>query len=161
MAAAFLLDNAIDVERFDLADRACTELLDFNQKLGEMNGIASAQSKQKGLAKIETAYNDAGDAFNLLQTQPTDPTANNGVGRFRCFVKNDWSKGLPMLARSGNELMVHVAKRDLASPEEPSSQVALADEWWNLADNEKDDVKAAIQLRAAYWYQRRRLSCRD
>jgi len=153
-AAASLLEDAINGERFDLADRACDKMLEFNQKLGDSNGITRAQSRQRGLAKIETAFKELAGALTLLQTQPTDSAANNSVGRFRCFIKNDWVKGLPMLARSGNEALVRISKEDLGNPEEPSSQVALADDWWNFADDEKDDAKAAIQIRAAYWYQK-------
>jgi len=35
----------------------------------------------------------------------------------------------------------------------PTGQSKLADDWWNLAEKEKDWTKAAVQSRAAHWYE--------
>ncbi|HTQ39173.1 MAG TPA: trypsin-like peptidase domain-containing protein [Pirellulales bacterium] len=149
-----LLTEAIGCERFDMADRACAKAVDFAQKLEDANIAAHTGSRQKELSNIEAAFKEVAPALQVLQTQPLDPDANLAMGRFRCFVKNDWVKGLPMLARSQNEALMQIAKKDLSNPEDPTAQVALADEWWSLAEADKDEVKAAMRMRAAFWYQK-------
>jgi S1-C subfamily serine protease len=152
--ASALLDDAISSERFELAERASIKLLEFSHKLQDTKEVTRAEAKKQELEKIETAYKDLAGAFLVLQSQQSDPAANASIGRFRCFIKNDWAKGLPMLARSEDTSLVRIVKRDLSNPEETSIQVALADDWWSVAENEQDPVKNAMQKRAAYWYQK-------
>ena len=56
-------------------------------------------------------------ALATLKTNPTDPEANLVVGKYHCFVKDEWEKGLPMLLK-GND----AALKELATAEKGASQ---------------------------------------
>jgi hypothetical protein len=88
-----------------------------------------------------------------LGRNPTDPAANLAVGKFHCFIKADWEKGLPMLALGGDLVLKGLAERDLGRPGEAEKQVALGDGWWDCADKQTGLAKAHMRQRAGHWYQ--------
>lgn len=98
------------------------------------------------------------EAFRAAETKlastPDDPAAHTVVGRWHCFLKGLWEKGLPHLARGQPEELASLAQSDLKSPEDPKEQFLLAERWMKYAASETEEAKGHIQLRAAYWYQR-------
>ena len=86
---------------------------------------------------------------------PNDPKANLAAGRFYCFVRNDWDKGLTCLAKCSNAALKRVAESDLNNPSTPEVGTDLGDAWLVLAQRERDPfVKARYQLRATGWYNK-------
>jgi len=46
---------------------------------------------------------DAISAYaKTLPEKPDDPVSNAHLGRFTCFAKDDWERGLPMLAKGSD-----------------------------------------------------------
>jgi hypothetical protein len=77
------------------------------------------------------------------------------VGRFLCFLKHDWDKGLPHLARGNDPKLATVARADLALPPDAKSRFTLAGQWWELGEDRSHlHIQAALRERAAYWYQK-------
>ena len=77
------------------------------------------------------------------------------VGVFFCFVKGDWDRGLPLLARARDESLKALAEKDLADPSEGREQVEVGDGWWKLADKERNSWKKKNLLaRVRHWYER-------
>ncbi len=75
------------------------------------------------------------------------------VGRFYCFLKGDWDRGLKFLAESGDPKLAVLAGEDLAGPSEPARQIVVADGWSAVAERERDKVKKLVILgRARMWY---------
>jgi hypothetical protein len=95
----------------------------------------------------------AKEAKAALRQSPNDPQANLVVGRYMCFVKGDWDKGLPMLALGSDEALKAMAMRELKGTASPAEQSSLGDAWWDLAERQVGRSKKAVQKRAAYWYQ--------
>jgi hypothetical protein len=106
----------------------------------------------KRIEKFADTYAHAQEALAQLEKQPNDPDANLLAGRFYCLLKNDWEKGIPMLALSGDATWKGLAVQDLANPGSPQQQVALADGWWDLAQESDGDEKEALLQRAGCWY---------
>ncbi len=98
-------------------------------------------------------YEQVKAARLVLQKTPRDPAANLAVGKYCCFVKNDWERGPAKLLRGNDEALKAAAKREIAGAASSDEQVALGDVWWRLAEQEKGPAKAAYQRRAGYWYQ--------
>lgn len=92
-------------------------------------------------------------ARDKLKQTPDDPAAQLTLGRHLCLQQRDWEAGLPHLAKGGDNDLGRVARRDLKRPADPAQEVELADEWWNLAQQNKGRANTSLLLRAAHWYR--------
>ena len=88
-----------------------------------------------------------------LAADPADPAANLAAGRFYCFTRGDWAKGLPLLAKGSDAQLRDVAAAELAKPAESSAQLALANQWWEAA-KAAAALADAMRGRAGYWYEK-------
>jgi hypothetical protein len=70
-----------------------------------------------------------------------------------CFVKADWTKGLPLLAAGGEPDLVDLARKDLGHPATAQDQKKLADGWWAYAQKERKGARQTILEHAAMWYE--------
>lgn len=90
------------------------------------------------------------DYESLVKSQ--DPAAARVIGNFYCLEKCDWKSGLQLLLKSDSPALRKTAGFDLQLPATPESQVRLADAWWQVAEEEKGQVRKAYLLRGRYWY---------
>jgi hypothetical protein len=88
-----------------------------------------------------------------LATNPDDGPANTAVGKFTSFVKRDWKRGLPMLAKGSDPILKALAEKELAKPSSVADRVALADGWWDAGDKMTGSAKLAALERASHWYE--------
>src|SRR5262249_40600282 len=82
---------------------------------------------------------------------PDDPEACLAVGKFLCFIKNDWSAGLLLLARCNDGALRSVAKTEI-NLDAPQDKVVLGNSWWTLTTTAQGEDKEVYQRRARYWY---------
>jgi hypothetical protein len=97
-------------------------------------------------------FTAARKAAETLIADPTDTAANAAMGRYLCFVRGDWDKGLRLLA-AGDGKTRDLAKQDLSAPSVIIEQIALADGWWDLAEVDAGSKRAAAR-RAGFWYKK-------
>jgi serine/threonine protein kinase len=76
------------------------------------------------------------------------------LGKFLCFMKGDWTRGLPLLAKGTDANLKALAADDLAAADNPAALVQLADRWWDLAASFSGIPRREIQRRACQRYQR-------
>jgi hypothetical protein len=110
--------------------------------------IAAEQDdlSDKRKASVEVAEH----ALRLLQA-PDDPNANLAFGKYLCFNKDDWQKGLVLLTRGNDSTLKVIAADELASQDSPTKQAEVANRWWELADS-NPQYKNAIRWHAADLY---------
>lgn len=89
-----------------------------------------------------------------LNKNPEDAEANLALGRYYCFLRNDWDTGLPMLAKAGESAIQAAAARELSKTKEDKDLIALADQWWSLSEQEDDTTRRIIQDHARLWYRK-------
>jgi hypothetical protein len=141
--------DAIDQDRFDLA-RGALRALVTQSKAGETEPY---DTDLKNLDVLVARYGEAKTALKTLETNARDPQANEKAGEFLSFFKLDWSRGLLLLSRSDNAALKELARDELAQPDDPKKQVALADAWWTFGDGQSDErIKTAAKGRARFWY---------
>ncbi len=88
-----------------------------------------------------------------LEKSPDDSEANLTVGRWFCFCKQDWTAGLPLLAKGSDEKLKLLAEQDIKAPTESDERVKLADAWWDLAQKESGLARDSIHLHAGNIYR--------
>lgn len=102
---------------------------------------------------IERAYLEAKPGFEALEGNPDDPAANLLVGKFYCFVREEWIKGLPYLKKAPDDAIRKLAEQDWDQPTDPEQQAALAEGWAELAENAPAIERSSILRQASNWYR--------
>ncbi len=93
------------------------------------------------------------DARQVLSQDPADPPANLEIGRYFCFLRDDWPRGLPHLAGGGHAPLRLLAEKELAEIATWQQRLELGDGWWAVSLVADPEAKAAEQERAARWYR--------
>lgn len=91
-----------------------------------------------------------------LDVNPDDAEANFAVGRHELIANGDWSQALPKLAKGSEASWQSLAKDELESvrsPATPTRQLALADDWLTLAQQEPWPGRHYLSMRAAEHYR--------
>ena len=146
-----LLDEAVRLDDFETAAKAAPAAAGATRKnLVLKEQLASYARRVNGL---RDAFEAAKDAKDVLKVNPDDETANLAWGRYVCFYKGDWLTGLPLLAKSSNRALASLAKREVDQSRELQALTQLGDDWWEVAEQEKDPVRATIRERAVDAWQ--------
>ena len=111
-------------------------------------GLQDFQKKAKFAAEFETAK-------ATLAEKPDDAAAHVTVGMYYAFIQNKWAKALPHLAKGNDEALQTLARQESGSSTRGiEKQVALADAWWDAAQNAEGLRRTAMLRRAGFWYSK-------
>lgn len=105
---------------------------------------------QLGSAKRE--YDQSVDDLNRYRKNPDDSAAGAAFGRFLCFIKGDWQKGLPLIAEGPGGDLTEVAGMDLRGARSAIDQAAIGDAWWELSERGNGIYRQGARDRAVVWY---------
>jgi len=154
--ALALIEDAVARDDFVAAKYLGQLALDSARKARERDLTKRIVARNKTVTEVAEAYSETKDAFQTLEESPTDPEANLAAGRYLCFMKGDWEKGMPMLALGKDGQTTKLAIKELKGITDVEGQVALGDGWWELAETKDGLTKERARERAAVWY---RLAC--
>src|SRR5205823_674976 len=82
-----------------------------------------------------------------LASNANDPSANEKIGRFICFLKGDWDAGLPMLAKGSDEQLKAIAALDL-SRTGGAERAAVADRWLDHLEKLEPTERTEVRVHA-------------
>ncbi|MGD0089789.1 MAG: hypothetical protein ABSE73_07700 [Planctomycetota bacterium] len=139
---------------FEAALKLAPQLEDLARKARNAEALKTIQLRSKELRGQQTEWNKVKPMLDKLAANPDDPEANLAVGRFACFAKGDWDKGLPLLLKGSDAALKALAEKDLAKPAAAADAAALGDAWADYADKQLGTAKACIQGRAKDFYER-------
>ncbi len=108
---------------------------------------------EQRLAETQKAYENLADVRKAYEKTPDDPQAALALGRYECFVKGNWEKGLPLLAKSADEQLAQLADTELKQPAKIADQLALADAWWQAAESQPAGEQEHVRWHAVTWYK--------
>lgn len=151
--AVGLMDEAIAADEFDSSARLAAIALKAAQDARE--GILAQQiaARQEQIDQRKAAYAPVAEALAVLAVKPVDPAANSTVGCYRCLWKDDWERGIAMLALGNDADTSGLAIRELEGPSSAAEIAALGDGWWDLGETQEGRPRMAYLLRAGYWYK--------
>jgi hypothetical protein len=147
-----LVDAAIADDQYELADRMGSFALTVAGKTTDGHLLQQAKERVAQIPKNRQAYRLAKASLEILKDRPNDPEANLTAGKFLCFDKEDWAKGLPLLAKGSDKRLSGLASQDAATPKAATDQVKMADAWFQGAGSDTEPAKYKMLLRAHYWY---------
>ncbi|MCE9556356.1 MAG: hypothetical protein K8T91_23655 [Planctomycetes bacterium] len=143
---------AVATDRYDLAQRLGKVALATANQAKEADRVKRVIAWSKEVDEIERAHKEAEKAFAVLAKEPTDSDANFIVGKFQCFNKGDWEKGLQPLALGSDVTLKNLAAKELRDEKTAAEQMELADGWWDISEHSSGFSKKRVQQRAAKWY---------
>ena len=151
--AADLIDEAMAADDFDAAGRFLKLASGIANRLRDkVLERELTVNRKRELDQQKAKYVAVRKAQESLQAHPDDPDANLIVGRWLCFVKGEWEKGLPNLAKGADEKLSQLAKTDVSNPTDAKEQLALADRWWEVGEKEAGSSASIVKQRAVQWY---------
>jgi hypothetical protein len=163
-AALEQIDKAIADDRLEIAVELAATATFLSASLKDLAVRDVAKEAAERTKRIQKGAQDAKAAGEALLTNPKDPEANLTLGKFKCFLKDDWKFGVPLLALGDDEDLRKLAATETADPTDSADQVKLADQWWDLAETKTADKSEAgkkdewtvkpMRSRAVYWYRR-------
>jgi hypothetical protein len=155
VVAVKLLEQASDADEYT----AVLPLLPTVKRMALMTSTSALIKSTNELAaqieNLEKEYLPVRLAQKTLATEPDDKGAQLTVGRWLCFFKGAWDKGLPMLAKGSDDALARSASLEAAAPTAVKEQIALGEAWLTIATTvSSPKVKGVIQRRAYLWYSR-------
>ncbi len=149
-----LINESIAADNYVLAQYLGAPTLAAARKARDRSMSKQVIDLNAKVTTIAKAAAEVEPALTTLDTNPADPAANLAAGKFYCWMKGDWGKGLPMLALGSDVTMKALAGKELQGVSTPKEEAALADGWWALAESEAGTAREQLQAHAAGWYKR-------
>ena len=147
------IQDALAVDRYEIAKRLANMQVAAVQRAGEEKAVESALTQLREIEKTEGYFLQSRAAIDALANGGKDPRDNLAAGRFYCFVKGDWEKGIPMLAKGSDPALKLPAEQEQGHVSDPGKKVELADCWWDAGEREpRAAVKTVIRQHASEWY---------
>ena len=153
-AGLVAFEDALQNDEFAAASdflKASQKAAEAGKELGLVKKVTTASEK---LATRKKSWDQFIEARKVLEMSKDDPTANQDNGKYLCFVKGEWSAGLPFLAKGPAGREVELAVLDIKRSKTDQEQLAVADGWKSLADGADALFQSQQQRRAAFWYRR-------
>ena len=116
--------------------------------------ISTYKEMLDDLRAIENeAQRIAGD-LEAIELNPDDPALNLSVGKYLALYRENWQKGLQMLAKSSDTALAAAAKADLTGAGTAEAQIMIGNNWWALASEYSKLEERNMTERAKYWYRK-------
>lgn len=109
-------------------------------------------SRVREIQEAQTAYTDASKALQKVAGPDADAESRLKAGRYLCFYQGDWTKGLPLLADSGDDALKKLAQQEIAAATD-DAKMSMADAWWNYSEQVSGVARRNIRSHAAVTYE--------
>ena len=153
ITAAFkLLDEAIGGDDFGVAEKVLATSRPLSAALKDPAVIAQLRDRTNQVAAYKSEFGQAQRNLEILKTTPSDPKANLIVGKYFCFTKGDWNKGLPLFTNASDAVLKKLSQEDIAGSQDSKSWAALGDGWWELGEKLTGTLRRNVQHRAVGFY---------
>lgn len=149
-----MIDALLQSDEYDAAEKLAASTMVQAKKCQDLPLLGRASAKTKEVTEGKTRYEKLKKANETLVGTPEDPAANLLVGKYRCFNKDQWGGGLPLLAKGSDAALQSLAGLELSNPTAAADQLTLGDGWWDVAEKEAPAVRDVIKDHAAVWYDR-------
>jgi hypothetical protein len=145
--------KAVKADDFDHV----TEYADLAERCaGRINNVALKASVRQRKQEFEYAkekFRQTAKYAEQLKTDPKNAEANLEMGKFCCFVKNDWETGLPRLTKGNDPALKELAEQSLDQSAPAEQIVKVASRWWDVAEKLKGLEREHVRLYCGELYR--------
>lgn len=149
-ADALLADDEIEAARrlHKIAEESA-------EKAKSLKIVKQVQSQAGEIEAYRQTQDAVARARQTLKSKPDDVDAVLVLGKHFCFLKGDWAKGLPLLAKSADTKLKQLATKDLETNEDDGPGcIAIADAWYDALASIQSHPKRQVQLRVHGLYSK-------
>src|SRR5262249_46723490 len=146
-------EDAVNADDYDAALRLLGLADAAARKANNAPLVSRVEARNKEVREISKSFESARPALDALKKNPDDAAANFAAGKFLCFAKGDWDKGLPLLSQGSDAALKALAAKELDEPVEAAAQVEVGDGWWDRAQGDTGIAKVRLLARAYHWYE--------
>ncbi len=149
-----LARDAFALDDYDRAKKFLRTGQTAARKVTDTSHTSRFRIALRQVARVQRSYRDARRAIDRLEADASLPDANLEAGRFYCFVKGAWRRGLRLLSHGVDERLAEVAKKELAALErQPAIDdlPRLADLWFEAARGLDRAEAEQARARAGRW----------
>lgn len=143
--------DASEQDRYDVAGKFVALALTSAKERREADLIKMLTAQAREIETTAADFAAIQPALAKMRDNPTDQAANAAVGKFYCFAKRDWQRGVTMLALGNDELAKAAAVLELEEKPEP---LKIGDGWWQVAESLEGSKQESVQRHAAEFYRR-------
>lgn len=154
-ASLEISEEAVSQEKFE----AALQLAKAGQNLAIKARDAAALARQGKRLGEEMPFlveqcELARRARERLVTESDNPKANLTQGKWLCLIREQWSQGLPLLAKGDSNELKAAAVAELAgATSSVPEMVKRADLWYDAVDAVDEAFRRAVRHRALRWYE--------
>jgi hypothetical protein len=153
-AAMVVVEDAANAGEYEIALTLCDATRSLAEKAQELSLANDLLAKLDVLKAEQLEFQKYLAATVRLQLDPLEPVSNLIAGRYLCFIKGDWQRGIPMLALSEDVALKYAAVQEQQAGNAPDALLSLGDVWWGVAEKESSMATEQILQRAAAWYEK-------
>ena len=129
-----LLEKCVAAEKFELVDAIAANAEKIAAVADNAQAMWAWKRHREDVATLLAAFAAASRAKSTLAESPDNAKANAELGRYLCFVKTHWEKGLAHLAKGDDETLRSLAEREVKPSGDKMVNVALGDGWRAFAE---------------------------
>jgi WD40 repeat protein/formylglycine-generating enzyme required for sulfatase activity len=153
--SAAVVAEALHEEQYEAAHALAQQVYTAAMKSQGKKFRKQAADLRSLVRRAEQFHKEVETARETLKTDPNNAQANLTVGRSLCLVKDDWSAGLPHLAKGSDAALRELAAKEWPKPPTAADDLlALADGWWQAARAVEGPLRDAAMRHAGVWYER-------
>lgn len=140
--ASDLGEDFLERENFALAREALAlaETSTLHPGTQSDKNSASMHALKQRIDERERSFQEYVVARDQLAVDEANASASGTVGTYLCLFRQDWSRGIPYLAKSDLAVVSEIARRHAQAfaGEAPDARevMAVADDWWRIAEGE-------------------------
>lgn len=153
-AALHAVDSSIDTDDYAMAKQLIDFASDAARKARDGKLIRRITEKGEEVEGAVEAHRAFQGALATLRQNPNDAEANLKAGSYYCFHKQDWTKGIPFLARGNEPVLKAIAEDELKGADSPDRMADIADRWYEFVSQVPGTDKQAVLDRATHWYEK-------
>ena len=146
-------EGAVTVGDFDAASKAAKDAERLARKLKNPGLATRAKNLAKDIPDLKREMSAVTNAQLTVSVNPEEPEANEVLGIYICFVRNDWESGLACLLKASDGELRLIAARESRSPTTAADRHTLGKEWLSHSKKQRVSLRRRrYEARAAHWF---------
>jgi tricorn protease-like protein len=151
-AALQILEEAVHSDSYE----AALTLAETASKAATTAKVLSLASRAKkateDIQATQKEFERVKPFLAKLEKEKDDKEANTEAGKYYCFFKGNFAKGLPYLTKGSDADLKALADKELAKPKTSKKKRELAEAWDALGEKDKGPGRKQLLRRAYHWY---------